>query len=374
MKRSHKIFTAVAAVAAAVGTYYYLDRNARGEIKKDIAALVEPVGARPLTAEKRGGGVVGIDMPKGGLRLLYLTDLHLTAGHFTKESDRTMLRDVVAIVRASRPDLIVLGGDFISPIFVSSFTRDSLTQAAAVGELMERLGVPWSFLPGNHEQDGHAPLSTVVKELYLHKPLHSKAPATEGVNTCLLLHRNQKPVHSLFLMDTHTTSNGHWDGVRTGQTEWYFRTATGFGVPNTVLCHIPLTSYADSFRAAKDGSGEKLFGKGRAGTRAADYGFDNALRDAGCRLVLCGHNHFQNWIVRGEDGITRGYNLSMDHSVYPQSHIMRSHLGGTLLVYGEDGGLQLERYHAKAGDEIAFFAPEEEKATVLTAEKDAIFS
>ena len=78
--------------------------------------------------------------------------------------------------------------------------------------------------------------------------------------------------------------------------------------------------------------------------------------------------------MRGEDGITRGYNLSMDHSVYPQSHLLRSHLGGTVVAYGEDGGVRLERYRAKGEAGEGYYIPDGERVEILPGEKSAIFS
>jgi hypothetical protein len=273
-----------------------------------------------------------LDIPKEGLRLLYLTDLHLSGSRLLRKRDALVLRTVAALTDRARPHLTVLGGDFLSPIFTRSFSGNSYRQAVLLGEFMEGLRLPWCALPGNHDGQGNAPLSEVFSHFsrlpsYLDLPL---APA-RGRNSVLSLCHEGRAVHRLFLMDTHTRRRRAWawDHVGGDQITWFQKEAEG--LPSTVLCHVPPLALSLQ-------NGRK---------NVTEHGFVSAMAKAGTRLLLAGHHHGAHAMHNPSPDLLLAYNPTMDHTVSPFSKKRRH--GASLLTFLPDGGATLCRFWCQGG-------------------------
>ncbi|MFR6641767.1 MAG: metallophosphoesterase family protein [Christensenellales bacterium] len=72
---------------------------------------------------------------------------------------------MVKCVNAVNPDLIAITGDALSPVFVTSGTRNSYRQTAVLTALFEKLKVPYAFCFGNHDGDGTAGKAYVAERL-----------------------------------------------------------------------------------------------------------------------------------------------------------------------------------------------------------------
>lgn len=83
------------------------------------------------------------------MRLIQITDLHLHAD--PKARSRTAvpldhLEAVLSAVQAQSPDAVVVTGDV---------TQDDSQQACELAAVrLHRLGCPWAWIPGNHDQPG----------------------------------------------------------------------------------------------------------------------------------------------------------------------------------------------------------------------------
>lgn len=90
--------------------------------------------------------VAGLPAPLQGLRIALLTDLH----HSESVSEE-FIRSAVGLARASRPDLVVLGGDYVS------FGDRRFMQASA--EALSGLTAPNGVFAvmGNHDDDREMP-------------------------------------------------------------------------------------------------------------------------------------------------------------------------------------------------------------------------
>lgn len=69
-------------------------------------------------------------------RLLYVSDLHLTPWH------GHVVRQVLTLVRETRPDLVLLGGDLV----------DLQSGLPLLAELVQGLETPYQAVPGNHDR------------------------------------------------------------------------------------------------------------------------------------------------------------------------------------------------------------------------------
>lgn len=90
--------------------------------------------------------IPGLHPTLEGLRVGFLTDLHLSALVPAQDVERA-----VSLVNAQRPDVIVLGGDYVS------FADRRFMEP--VGELLSRLTAPLGVfgIVGNHDDERHMP-------------------------------------------------------------------------------------------------------------------------------------------------------------------------------------------------------------------------
>ncbi|MCX5775767.1 MAG: metallophosphoesterase, partial [Firmicutes bacterium] len=80
------------------------------------------------------------------LKILQITDLHMTYG--IGYNDQRTLDLIRAMAKKEEPDIIVITGDMsMSPQGPSLFSQ--------LYRNMERLGIPWTFIFGNHETDSN---------------------------------------------------------------------------------------------------------------------------------------------------------------------------------------------------------------------------
>ena len=142
MKKAVKIITAVILVAViGVGSFAIFkstqgisyDISSVKRIDSDVEIVKEDTDS--VTIRKNGGG---------DFRVLMFTDTHLNG---KKETDIQTVSYIVKNITEQKPDLVIFGGDNVS----SGFNKKRNNEFA---ELMEKLGVYWAAVLGNHEGDG----------------------------------------------------------------------------------------------------------------------------------------------------------------------------------------------------------------------------
>ena len=204
---------------------------------------------------------------------------------------------------------------------------------------MEGEGTPWCALPGNHDGAGCASLSEIFDyfsrlSCFLPLPI---APA-RGRNAVLPLYHGGREVHRLFLMDTHGRRGLSWDHVGEDQIAWFKNAAQD--LPSTVLCHTPPRALA--------------LREGRRNVR--EWGFLEAMKEAGTRLLLAGHHHGALAVHAPSQSLLLAYNPTMDHTVSFRAKGKRH--GGSLVTYDSSGGASLCRLwqegEAFFREEVAF--------------------
>ena len=110
----------------------------------------------------RGEEYTTIRMAEGRpFRILQLTDIHLGGGWLSCKKDRLALDAVEKVVRAANADFIVVTGDMVYPMFMFSGTSNNLKATRMFADKMESLGVPWTCVFGNHDEE---PIAFYKKE------------------------------------------------------------------------------------------------------------------------------------------------------------------------------------------------------------------
>ena len=85
-----------------------------------------------------------IDIKKDEVKILQITDLHLTYGF--DYLDRKTFNLIDSLVEKEKPDIIVVTGDIMMSIISQKVLKKFIKQ-------MDKYNIPWTFVFGNHEAD-----------------------------------------------------------------------------------------------------------------------------------------------------------------------------------------------------------------------------
>lgn len=301
----------------------------------------------------------------GELKILQLTDLHFSCGYITYALDCAAVDAIYAIVKETRPDLIVLTGDIISPIVFTGATGNSELMARAIGALFEKIEIPWTLVYGNHDDEGFMSKSE-LSEYFSAQPfsLFLKGPDTiDGEGNSVIKVKNEDGTlrHALFFLDSNGGSVTGYDNPHKNQIEWYKETVdrlrAEYGEFESVLYqHIPpkeMQTLADAYEKG-DTNVEKLYGELVELNKRVAYGEDHGLYDAlvlkgTTKYVFFGHDHTNLAAFRDKnDGIVLSYSPSIDFSAYPSTRFTSFQRGGTLVFLSKDGKARAEQIYSDA--------------------------
>ncbi|MBR5365312.1 MAG: metallophosphoesterase [Clostridia bacterium] len=385
------VVIAAGAVAAAVLPVTY--RVDRSWIVKnpDYHVSVETRDGYTTLVKKDAAGNV-LD---GDFKVIGFTDTHLD---HKREKGNVTLEYVIRNIVNEKPDLVVFVGDNIT----SSFNARRAKQLCRV---MEELGVYWTCVLGNHEGDNRWSISREkMVKLFASYP-HCLIEADEkhtadretvwgyGNHVINLADAEGRLTRSLFFLDggsdmTEADQEKYADEIAAGsgraddyvkesQIKWYrenvaaieaVNTSRGVGeVPSTVFVHIPLPEYRIAYEKLTgetevsqtnvpaydipDEDGDvMLMGQRREGICCSGHnsGLFDALLDAGSTdLVVCGHDHINDFVLRYR-GVVLSYNVPSGYSSYNlyTKKISNDLLQGyTRYTFRADGSFDLEQLH-----------------------------
>ncbi len=253
-----------------------------------------------------------IDLEKDNIKIMQITDLHLTYGF--DYLDRKTYKLLDKLVKAELPDLIVITGD----IFMSVFAKPILKKFIAH---MEKYNIPWTFTFGNHEREYHS-IKSIAKyilsfnttNLVFHPGPELTSDNTHGFSNFKLKLTNQgKPILNLYLLDTKavrqdgvSSSYFSYDYLSEQQVLWYSENIALDSVYSLAFMHIPLMQFMEY---VGDYRGEKTC------PQSVDTGFFQAILDNNKKTigVFVGHDHLNYFAFEKEgvllaQGVATGYN------------------------------------------------------------------
>lgn len=185
--------------------------------------------------------------PDGSFLIAQFTDLHLTAGG---EWDRKTVALIESILKEEKPDLAVLTGDVIAGAGNEGWDAASAWRLAV--EPMERLGIPWAAVFGNHDDEGshtRAELMEVQKSF----PHCLSEPGPEDLpgvgNFVLNLSSESSPGARLYFLDSLAygpkgVSEYAW--ISPEQIQWFRQRAKEAGkATGLAFFHIPVPEYEE---------------------------------------------------------------------------------------------------------------------------------
>lgn len=294
-------------------------------------------------------------------KVMQLTDVHIGGGGFSGNKDSWAMNAVATMIRKEQPDLVVVTGDIAYPVPFQSGTFNNLNATKIFANLMESLGVYWTFAFGNHDTEYYSIYSRVdiceyyEKEGFEHCLFRSGfcdkkdkiSDTSRGFGNDMIVIKNPQgsatPINqAIVTIDSHSYTDGDYfgmawkyDSIHQTQVDWYtsemdkIKTVNnGVEVPNLAFFHIPLREYREAWanvinadKSAKDiQSGEVIVGDGSTTTflygnmgesdkqknGVRTYGVfcgveeDNLYEEGlkhGLQGVFCGHDHYNNFSV-----------------------------------------------------------------------------
>lgn len=378
-KRISVRFTKTAAVVAfAVLIGYLLQIGSWYNVSYILSRDYPPPARRCRITYDPQTGVYTLIAKTDEFKILQLTDLHLCGSFTTIQKDRLAMDACIELVRKADPDLIILTGDVIFPVPAQSYSLNNLVPFVQLCYLMNKIGVPWTVVFGNHDTEpGSLYDAEQLREVMSYQKWEPGYEAVDFTPMQTLLYADVQPncygryqqvirlcnadgelQRLLFCMDSNDYINGnplHYDYIRGDQIVWYRQTVeaasaeAGHTVPSFAFFHIPLPEYAEAYQALQNGSPDAvyLFGANEeaVSSSAHNSGLFDVMRELGStQAVFVGHDHLNNMGIRYK-GIDLVYSKSIDYIAYPGIADRSSQRGGTLITVYADNHYTIEQLH-----------------------------
>ena len=276
-----------------------------------------------------------VTLPEDGkLRVLQLTDLHLTAPAWNA-NDKQTLEWVRTAIRLSDPDVVAVTGDAAASIY---WYRQRDKAIVEIAEIMEEAQIPWMYTLGNHdgewswdtqqpvgrdnEEQGNEEILEVLKG-YKYSLMQKGDTTGTGNYVIDVEDKDGNVVYGLINMDTHGKvfnedgSRGPgYMGLSNEQVQWYEREITalceraGKTVNSALFMHVPLYEYQDALdNYPLWGGFEQFTIQDHCYVPEENIGmYDKIVELGSTDFVTAGHDHDHNFAVmyegkKDDDGI-----------------------------------------------------------------------
>lgn len=315
-------------------------------------------------------GIYTLQNPeKGNFRILQLTDVHLGGSLMSYHKDISALQTVYDLIDRTRPDFIVVTGDFVFPLGIESFSFNNYTPMMQFCSFMRNVGIPWALTYGNHDTEFVASHSKEqLDELFrqfdyqrtgtLFYPA-SQPEITGRSNQLIKLNNADGSLNQiLYLLDSNSyTGKGinDYDYIHEDQVQWYKDTLgdicqeEGRTVPSMIFTHMPLQEYQIAYGLYKEGNPAVQYYYGKVGEQdeaicCSDYPshlFQTAVEMKSTQGIFCGHDHY-NTISMEYQGIRLTYGMSIDYLAMPGIARQTEQRGATLISVLPDGRMEID--------------------------------
>ena len=257
--------------------------------------------------------------------ILNLTDIHwdIVAWAPGNEQYETVMGTIRELIARTQPDLITISGDLSWGMAVESYV--------AVADVMDRFGIPWAPVWGNHDYEKSAVNQGAVAE-FAKRPLclfEAGDPELGCGNYVLAIEEEGRTVAGLIMADTHKgatvtdetgAEKGTWGRLYPNQLDWIRQQGKALGAESVLIQHIPIFGYNEAFQAAfrqdlepktvtlADSAAGLCWNQGYEDSIGVQHegicsypleeGVLDACLDADVRAIVVGHDHNNNWIIR----------------------------------------------------------------------------
>ena len=242
-------------------------------------------------------------------KIAQFTDLHF----FDTYKDKKGLRDMELLLDVEKPDLVVMTGDIVYGSIYEKTERGAAylkSEYRKVYEPLQKAGVPWAMVLGNHDPDGPCSGEEIIElDMSLEGSLTKRGPETVygGVTNYYLgvFAENssavQEPSFLLWMFDiTRKNCEGHKgdDCVATEIVQWYRNTSAAINsgrakpIDSFMFFHIPVPEMVDLWNY------ETCYGLKNERVCCPQYntGLFNASVEMGdVRGMFVGHDHVNDF-------------------------------------------------------------------------------
>ena len=332
------------------------------------------------------------EMKRDHFTVLNLTDMQLNEYHYDPTDPRydnsydVFDHTVRTLIDRVKPDLITITGDLSMADQPKAYPK--------FADYMDAFGIPWCAVWGNHEEQD---VTKRVNFVYEFLPYYrSKAhffhedgdPALGNGNYLISIEKDGKPVHTLFMLDSHNcvwlpdeqgVKHFYYDKLNEAQIRWYksrcaeLKAAGCFH--SSLLLHIPIHAYTLAWEAAlrpgidpktvtiEESYGTEVWNPGYEDSfgvgweEVACYPHDDgvfaAIEEMGItQNVIAGHVHLHNTVIP-----YGGVNLcfaTKTGKVHPWKYPLN---GGTVLTIHADGSSKVRHEYV----DVAHLMTEEDR-------------
>lgn len=269
---------------------------------------------------------------RNDFRILQLTDLHL----MNLPADNMTFDLIQKLVKKTSPDLIVITGDMSM-----CKLQDIVDRSLQV--LMDSLNIPWTFVFGNHDEEG--PLTKEELAAILSVGPQSMYENTEGLsgvgNHVISIEKEGKPMVKLFMLDSFrdridTVSDQKiwsYDFIKEDQIDWVMNQTEQ--VNSLLFFHIPLPEFKEA-KLFSSFKGE--FNEGVCSSNYQTNLFEKAVQSGVIKGIFVGHDHVNDFSFEKE-GILLAYGRCTGHYDYTLPSFEK---GGRLITVNTLGEIKTE--------------------------------
>lgn len=384
MKKALKIFGIIlASLALIFGIFVIVNQVGEKQMNKyiDTFSAVE-VGDSLTPVLEEGEYYFTTDRD---FRVMQLTDVHLGGGFLSRQEDKMTLNAIAAMVNEEKPDLIIVTGDVSFAVPYISGTINNAIAHRMFMRLMERLGVSWTIVFGNHDSEAYN---------YYNRVAVSKMYDDEALEHCLFLPdgdlsgegnhvinvKNSAGLitESFYMIDTHSYTDKDplglkwdYDYVKEDQIAWYADKVEAHKTANAkvyegltdeqkaeyadllepkslMFMHIPLRevkeAYDESIANGKQDTETVKWLRGFDGetdeivycSRTDEQLFETILEKGSTKGLFYGHDHLNNFVLDYK-GVKLSYGYSIDYLAYSDIDTRGYQRGCTMITCAPDG-------------------------------------
>lgn len=321
------------------------------------------------------------------INIMVISDIHIGGGPFSIKKDRKTIYEVMTMVKAEKPDLVILAGDmtFAVPalLFNGGGTFNNKMVASNVMYMFKTLGVYYTVAFGNHDTESfdYYDRDRIGKEYSKadYCIFESNFDGYGVTNQCILLKDNNGKIKKVLMVidsndyvDTSLRASINWlyDTIHDEQVEWAKQTIEtlsskeGHLLKSLFFFHIPIGEFETAYRELKandfndtvdtkyiegvwdeevsEEMGGRIWYGGCQYTEVDPRDNDKLFEELGpeglgsMEAIFVGHDHTNNVTVSYK-GVLLSYGYSIDNLAYTDLAKYGLQRGATVVTVKNDG-------------------------------------
>ncbi len=298
-------------------------------------------------------------------RILQLTDIHIGGGPFSRKKDKLALAAVEKIVGAANADFVIVTGDVCYPLWPWSGTFNNMRGSRKFADLMNKLGMEWTLVYGNHDTESFAFYNKErLSEFYMSQPKCHFQKGESGLtgmgNYCIKLNNPDGTLNTaLMFLDSNAYLTksffSGFDVIHDDQIDWYKRaiaemSADGQTARSLAFFHIPPKEFKEGWEKCYNGSSEATYHLGFVQEKDNYFGypktkegkfFGEMVKLGSCNGMFMGHDHLNTLSITYQ-GIRLTYGMSIDYLAYKGIKKKHTQRGGTVIEIYDDGTFDIK--------------------------------